>query len=196
MRIKKIAPVTPANGNIENSYGTSQENTYSQEYINDNLGNLNDLKTSTKTNLVGAINEVTDGITKYSVENGKYLKLFTIYFKNNWKCSNITFSFANAQNNTFSQIVNLYCHKQGEYTPVTIINFKSFNFVGDLKNNLLAIPVDNNKVEVYYLCQTATSPSLNIITQTSFYSEVIIDMNTSISTLPSGTPTYVSNLFS
>ena len=34
MRIKKIAPVTPANGNIENSYGTSQENTYSQEYIN------------------------------------------------------------------------------------------------------------------------------------------------------------------
>jgi hypothetical protein len=34
MRIKKIAPVTPANGNIENTYGTSQENTYSQEYIN------------------------------------------------------------------------------------------------------------------------------------------------------------------
>lgn len=34
-QIKKIAPVTPANGNIENSYGTSQENTYSQEYIND-----------------------------------------------------------------------------------------------------------------------------------------------------------------
>ena len=34
MRIKKIAPVTPANGNIENSYGTSQTDTYSQEYIN------------------------------------------------------------------------------------------------------------------------------------------------------------------
>ena len=36
MRIKKIAPVTPANGNIENNYGTSQSNTYSQEYINGN----------------------------------------------------------------------------------------------------------------------------------------------------------------
>lgn len=35
MRIKKIAPVTPANGNIKNSYGTSQTDTYSQEYIND-----------------------------------------------------------------------------------------------------------------------------------------------------------------
>ena len=33
-QIKKIAPVTPANGNIKNSYGTSQTDTYSQEYIN------------------------------------------------------------------------------------------------------------------------------------------------------------------
>ena len=34
MRIKKIAPVTPANGNISNQYGTSQTDTYSQEYLN------------------------------------------------------------------------------------------------------------------------------------------------------------------
>ena len=34
MRIKKIAPETPANGNIENTHGTSQTDTYSQEYIN------------------------------------------------------------------------------------------------------------------------------------------------------------------
>ena len=40
-QIKKIAPVTPANGNIENSYGTSQTDTYSQEYIN----NLNTYST-------------------------------------------------------------------------------------------------------------------------------------------------------
>lgn len=33
-QIKKIAPVTPANGNIKNSYGTSQTDTYSQEYLN------------------------------------------------------------------------------------------------------------------------------------------------------------------
>lgn len=35
MRIKKISPVTPANGNIENQYGTSQTNAYSEKYIND-----------------------------------------------------------------------------------------------------------------------------------------------------------------
>ena len=34
MRIKKIAPVTPPNGLLENTYGTSQTNGYSQEYIN------------------------------------------------------------------------------------------------------------------------------------------------------------------
>ena len=30
MRIKKISPTTPANGNIENQYGTSQTNAYSE----------------------------------------------------------------------------------------------------------------------------------------------------------------------
>lgn len=34
MRIKKISPTTPANGNIENQYGTSQTNAYSEEYSN------------------------------------------------------------------------------------------------------------------------------------------------------------------
>ena len=34
MRIKKISPTTPANGNIENTYGTSQTNAYSEEYSN------------------------------------------------------------------------------------------------------------------------------------------------------------------
>ena len=34
MRIKKISPTTPANGNIENQYGTSQTNAYSEAYIN------------------------------------------------------------------------------------------------------------------------------------------------------------------
>jgi hypothetical protein len=33
-KIKKISPTTPANGNIENQYGTSQTNAYSEEYSN------------------------------------------------------------------------------------------------------------------------------------------------------------------
>ena len=37
MRIKKISPTTPANGNIENEYGTSQTNAYSEAYVNSKL---------------------------------------------------------------------------------------------------------------------------------------------------------------
>lgn len=55
MRIKKIAPVTPANGLLENTYGTSQENGYTQEYIN----NLN-----TITNGTGTINSNYIGNTE------------------------------------------------------------------------------------------------------------------------------------
>lgn len=42
MRIKKISPTTPANGNIENQYGTSQTNAYSEEYINNKLNGISD----------------------------------------------------------------------------------------------------------------------------------------------------------
>lgn len=46
MRIKKISPITPANGNIENQYGTSQTNAYSEAYVN----NAIPTKTSDLTN--------------------------------------------------------------------------------------------------------------------------------------------------
>ena len=37
MRIKKIAPVTPANGILSNTYGASDKDGYTQEYINSKL---------------------------------------------------------------------------------------------------------------------------------------------------------------
>jgi hypothetical protein len=58
MRIKKISPTTPANGNIENQYGTSQTNAYSEEYVNGQIGNLSNLTTTAKSNVVSAINEL------------------------------------------------------------------------------------------------------------------------------------------
>jgi hypothetical protein len=58
MRIKKISPTTPANGNIENQYGTSQTNAYSEEYVNGQIGSLSSLTTTDKSNVVSAINEL------------------------------------------------------------------------------------------------------------------------------------------
>lgn len=79
MRIKKIAPVTPANGNIENSYGTSQENTYSQEYINgainDQSSNIVRIKDDT-TNFVIAPNHVNN-IMDFYYDKATGLCVFT-----------------------------------------------------------------------------------------------------------------------
>jgi len=58
MRIKKISPTTPANGNIENQYGTSQTNAYSEEYSNTTF--------ATKTELASIIESGSNSFGKYT----------------------------------------------------------------------------------------------------------------------------------
>jgi hypothetical protein len=91
-QIKKIAPVTPANGNIENTYGTSQENTYAQSYINTALNSKLDSSTiDVDTNYVKIENliicygEVSSG--SVSANSGKDLSinLPTTYTDTNYK---------------------------------------------------------------------------------------------------------------
>lgn len=53
MRIKKISPTTPANGNIENQYGTSQTNAYSEAYVNTTFASKNIENYSTTETVVG-----------------------------------------------------------------------------------------------------------------------------------------------
>ena len=53
MRIKKISPTTPANGNIENQYGTSQTNAYSEEYSNNTFASKNIENYSTTETRIG-----------------------------------------------------------------------------------------------------------------------------------------------
>lgn len=53
MRIKKISPTTPANGNIENQYGTSQTNAYSEEYSNNTFASKNVENYSTTETRIG-----------------------------------------------------------------------------------------------------------------------------------------------
>ena len=53
MRIKKISPTTPANGNIENSYGTSQTNAYSEAYANTTFA-TKDVATTSANGLMSA----------------------------------------------------------------------------------------------------------------------------------------------
>lgn len=53
MRIKKISPTTTANGNIENQYGTSQTNAYSEEYSNNTFASKNVENYSTTEQRIG-----------------------------------------------------------------------------------------------------------------------------------------------
>ena len=53
MRIKKISPTTPANGNIENQYGTSQTNAYSEAYVNTTFA-TKDVATTSANGLMSA----------------------------------------------------------------------------------------------------------------------------------------------
>ena len=72
MRIRKVSPVTPANGNIENSYGTSQTDTYSQEFLNDKIVNVgetnpNNIKTWFKKGINLFIPTLTNNGTNINV---------------------------------------------------------------------------------------------------------------------------------
>ena len=68
MRIKKISPTTPANGNIENQYGTSQTNAYSEAYANTTFATKDVATTSAnglmsasdKTNLANYVNGLVE----------------------------------------------------------------------------------------------------------------------------------------
>ena len=63
MRIKKISPTTPANGNIENQYGTSQTNAYSEEYSNNTF--------ATKDVATTSANGLMSSTDKAKLDNGE-----------------------------------------------------------------------------------------------------------------------------
>lgn len=75
MRIKKTSPTTPANGNIENQYGTSQTNAYSEEYSNSTFA-TKDVATTSANGLMSSADKskLDTFIEKGSNANGEYYK--------------------------------------------------------------------------------------------------------------------------
>ena len=160
-----------------------------------NIGDLSNLTTTANTDLVSAVNEVNskeNGIIKNAIENNKFLKLFTLQFTASWKSSSVYFTLANVQNNTFSQLINLYIRRDN--TATTITNFSCISYTGNLKSDLVAVITDSDTVEVYYKCHDSDSPALNILANPKMDSNITVDMETLVTTLPTGTATYVSDL--
>lgn len=70
MRIKKISPTTPANGNIENQYGTSQTNAYSEAYANTTFA-TKDVATTSANGLMSSTDKTKlNGLTYYRLFTG------------------------------------------------------------------------------------------------------------------------------
>lgn len=92
MRIKKISPTTPANGNIENQYGTSQTNAYSEAYINsaiptktsDLTNDSNFATTDVATTSTNGLMSATDKINL----NNAIFSMPSITYSTNW--NNVT----------------------------------------------------------------------------------------------------------
>ena len=68
MRIKKISPTTPANGNIENQYGTSQTNAYSEAYANTTFA-TKDVATTSANGLMSSSDKETLGSIATFMDN-------------------------------------------------------------------------------------------------------------------------------
>ena len=117
MRIKKIAPETPANGNIENTHGTSQTDTYSQEYINgainDQSNNIVRIKDDT-TNFVIAPNHVNN-IMDFYYDKATGLCIFT--FRISTKDNDPQYNTYNAWQNQVT-IPSKYTPRAINFTPV------------------------------------------------------------------------------
>ena len=177
---------------------TTTANTDLVSAINENvssIGDLSDLETTTQTDIVSAVNEVNskeNGIIKEVIENNKFLKLFTLQFTANWKSTSVYFTLTNIQNNTFSQLINLYIRRDN--TATTITNFSCISYTGNLKSDLVAVITDSYTVEVYYKCHSSDSPALNILANPNRYLNITVDMETLVTALPTGTAKYVSDL--
>lgn len=141
-QIKKIAPVTPANGNIENTYGTSQENTYSQEFIN---GAINDqssnIITIPHTAFAIATNHILNTLSiKYNKATGLCLLSFRITTKDN-----------DPQYNTFNAWQNQFTIPT-KYAPPSLVFNAVYNgngTVGVVRVQPSSDSTNKGKVDVY-----------------------------------------------
>jgi hypothetical protein len=125
MRIKKISPTTPANGNIENQYGTSQTNAYSEEYANTTFASKDVENYSTTEKRVG------------TWINGKPLYRQTFGFNVSNLGTETYFNWTDSLYNTNSisnvdEIINVksfYKRSDDTFQPVPTVN-RELNYYG------------------------------------------------------------------
>lgn len=139
------------------------------------------------------------GITREGTVVNSFVRLFTFEMSGIWKNTSILFYLNDTQNNTFSQLVNFSVKKNGADTELYLHTFKTLSFTGNITSQLVAIVTSTNVIEVYFKMGASQSPTINILAmaklnENNAFGKITIDCNTIVSSLPSGTQTFVTNL--
>lgn len=147
MRIKKISPTTPANGNIENQYGTSQTNAYSEAYANTTFA-TKDVATTSANGLMSASD-------KAKLDNGE------VYSTTETKIGTFLGKplYRKVDNTSVSLTANAWTnlrYKSGEKALVKCIISDCTDFTDD--NSCLTYPVIarlyGNYIQIYSFINT------------------------------------------
>ena len=153
-----------------------------------------------KEKLSDILDNYKRGTTREGTVVGSYVRLFTFEMSGIWKNTSILFYLNDTQNNTFSQLVNMSVKKNGENDELSLHTFKALNFMGSVTSQLVGVVTSKNKIEVYFKMSASQSPTINILSmaklnENTSFGVITIDCKTVVSSLPSGTQKFVSNMF-
>ena len=155
--------------------------------------------THRRKNLQTIIDNYISGKTREDTVVNSFVRLFSLELVTQWKECNVLFSLSSSQSGAFSSLTSLIVHKSSTSESVVVPCFSTVNFFSDISTRLVAVITGINMVEVYYKMGGNQSPTLNILSISKlrtedYWGKVTVDCNTVVSTLPSGTVKYVTNL--
>lgn len=152
-----------------------------------------------KKDLETILDNYNIGTTREVTVINSYVRLFSVNLTANYKDCSIFFTLTDTQSGDYSQFVDLLIRHGATSASILVHNFKTLPFRGDVTTKLVAVVVDSKNIEVYCKMEKSQSPTINILSIAKLsngdnYGKLTIDCETVVSTLPSGTQTFVSNI--
>ena len=145
------------------------------------------------------MNNYNFGKAKETSVTNSYVRLFTLNMSSIYKDTFIMFLINDSQGGWYSSLVGLGVKKNASADELVINTFKALQYNGTVTDKLYAIVTSMNKVEVYAKMSGSQSPTINIIgvskiSDTISAGKIVIDCETVVSILPTGTQKIVTSL--
>ena len=151
------------------------------------------------TSLHDFLDNYTSGKAKEKAVANSYVRLFTLNMSSIYKDTFIMFLIHDSQGGWYSSLVGLGVKKNASADELVINTFKALQYNGTVTDKLYAIVTSMNKVEVYAKMSGSQSPTINIIGVSKISDaisagKIVIDCETVVSILPTGTQKIVTSL--